>query len=52
MKNNIDIHSKYKVKVLYDDFATTNDILVSYYLPLIRSSAFSLYSLLAVDSKK
>jgi|GEM_PF-2526955 len=51
MENKIDINSKYRVKVLYDDFSTTNDILVSYYLPLIRTSAFSLYSLLVIDSK-
>jgi len=51
MKNKINLKTKYKVKISFDDFSSVNDILVSYYLPLIQSKAFSLYSLLVLDSR-
>ncbi len=52
MKNNkIDINSKYKAKISFDDYSNVNDILVSYYLPIIKSEAFSFYSALVIDSR-
>ncbi len=52
MKNNkLDLQSKYKAKISFDDISSTNDILVSYYLPIIKSDAFSLYSALSVDAR-
>ena len=52
MKNKrISIHSKYKTKISFDDYSSVNDIIVSYYLPLIRSEAFSLYQALIIDAR-
>ncbi len=52
MKNKkIDINSKYKAKISFDDYSNVNDILVSYYLPIIKSEAFSFYSALVIDSR-
>ncbi len=52
MKNNkVDINSKYKAKISFDDYSSVNDILVSYYLPIIKSEAFSFYSALVIDSR-
>ncbi len=52
MKNNkVDINSKYKAKISFDDYSNVNDILVSYYLPIIKSEAFSFYSALVIDSR-
>ncbi len=45
------IDSKYKAKISFDDYANVNDILVSYYLPIIKSDAFSLYSALSIDAR-
>ncbi len=47
----VNIHSKYKAKISFDDYLSVNDILVSYYLPIIKSEAFSLYSALVIDSR-
>ncbi len=47
----LDINSKYKAKISFDDYSNVNDILVSYYLPIIRSEAYSLYSALVIDSR-
>ncbi len=45
------IETKYKSKISFDDFSSVNDILVSYYLPIIKSEAFSLYSALVIDAR-
>ncbi len=47
----VNINSKYKAKISFDDYLSVNDILVSYYLPIIKSEAFSLYSALVIDSR-
>ncbi len=47
----LNLNTKYKAKISFDDYSTTNDILVSYYLPIIKSEAFSLYSALMIDSR-
>lgn len=51
MENKIGINSKYKAKISFDDYSSVNDIIISYYLPLIRSEAFSLYSALTIDAR-
>ncbi len=47
----LNINSKYKAKISFDDYSNVNDILVSYYLPIIKSDAFSLYSALVIDAR-
>ncbi len=47
----LNLQTKYKAKISFDDYMTTNDILVSYYLPIIKAEAFSLYSALMIDSR-
>ncbi len=47
----ITINSKYKSVISFDDFQSVNDILISYYLPIIKSDAFSLYLALLVDAR-
>lgn len=49
--SNIDTNTKYKAKISFDDFSNVNDILVSYYLPIIKSEAYSLYSALSIDAR-
>lgn len=49
--NKLDITAKYKVKISFDDYSSVNDILVSYYLPIIKSDAFSLYQALTLDAR-
>lgn len=51
MKTNINNSTKYKAKISFDDFSSVNDILVSYYLPLIKSESFSLYNALMADAR-
>lgn len=50
-KKRININSKYKSKISFDDYSLVNDILISYYLPLIKPEALVLYQLLIIDSK-
>ncbi len=51
MENKINLKTKYKVRVSFDDPSSVNDIIISYYLPLIQSKSFSLYSTLLLDSR-
>lgn len=50
-KKIIDFNTKYISKISFDDYSSVNDILISYYIPLIRSDAFSLYSSLIIDAR-
>lgn len=51
MESKLSLETKYKAKISFDDHSSANDILVSYYLPLIKSEAFSLYNALMIDSR-
>ncbi len=51
MKTNLNLETKYKAKISFDDYSSANDILVSYYLPLIKPVAFSLYNALMADAR-
>lgn len=49
--NRINSNTKYISKISFDDYSSVNDILVSYYLPIIKAEAFSLYSALVLDAR-
>ncbi len=52
MKNSkLNLQSKYQSQISFDDLSSTNDILISYYLPIIHADGFSLYSALMVDAR-
>ena len=51
MKTNINLETKYRAKISFDNYSSVNDILVSYYLPLIKADAFSLYNALMADAR-
>ncbi len=51
MENRFNIDTKYKAIISFDDYSSVNDIIVSYYLPIIKSEAFSLYSALVIDAR-
>ncbi|BDU67455.1 MAG: DNA replication priming helicase [Candidatus Tyloplasma litorale] len=51
MNKNFSLNSKYQSKMSFEEYSSMNDILVLYYLPLIRVNAFSLYLFLISESK-
>ncbi len=51
MENRITLNTQYKVKSLFDSSELNNDILISYYLPLIKNESYSLYSFLLFEAK-
>ncbi len=50
-KKRLSINSKYKSILSFDDYSISNDILIYYYLPLLRPEAFSLYLFLSLDAR-
>lgn len=51
MEKIISFETKYRARISFDDHSSVNDILVSFYLPLIRSDALALYNILMADSR-
>ncbi len=51
MKNRITLEIKYKVKALFDELSSVNDVLISYYLPLITNDGYALYSFFLSETK-
>ncbi len=49
--NKVNLQTKYRAVISFDDYSNVSDIMVSYYLPIIGSEAFSLYSALTVDAR-
>lgn len=51
MDKKLEFNSKYNSRILFDEDSSINNILVSYYLPLIKPNAYSLYMFLSIESK-